>query len=251
MIRFGFLKKSPSSSLFKGTVPIRFSLKPGCGFKRRVVVGDSVIIDDLYCLILIPGEYIRIGTYSWISLWSILEEDIECELEKSFGLFSDSMYSSSFSNYSLSCKVLWPCHLSIFKVTLSNYILRGWFIRWKNNEYQSFIICHFKVFIVTVIHISTIWDLLIDLHHWGKKENLKLLWYNLLEHILITVFSLNSRANLFILSGKVKGISVLFIRVIQGCFSASIAEYRCAMLNFVNFMKKSWAKVERWLGKLS
>lgn len=68
IIRSGFLKKSPSSSLFNGTVPIRFSLKPGCGFKRRVVLGDSVIIDDLYCLILMPGEYIRIGTCSRISL---------------------------------------------------------------------------------------------------------------------------------------------------------------------------------------
>ena len=41
----------------------------------------------------------------------------------------------------------------------------------------------------------------------------------------LTVLSFCPISNLFILSGKVRGIFVLFSRVIHGCFNASVAEY--------------------------
>jgi len=48
---------------------------------------------------------------------------------------------------------------------------------------------------------------------------------------------------LFILSGKVNGMCVLFILVIHGCKSASLAEYLWAILNFVSLKNRDLASL--------
>ena len=64
----------------------------------------------------------------------------------------------------------------------------------------------------------------------------------------ILFLNLFSNSILFILSGRVRGINVLFILVIQGCYSASAAVYLYGILNFVSLINKFLASKDKWDG---
>jgi hypothetical protein len=121
-----------------------------------------------YTKINIFGSYLKLFESNYVSSSCISLQSDDEEL-KCVGLLSNSINSSSLSNYCFSLVYFSSCHLSIFYVTLSNYIIHGYSI--------NFI----QVFYIYLIQNTSLVNL-----HFYFIYSLLLLFLSLRQKILLT-----------------------------------------------------------------